>query len=210
MAGFEAKYDAATKAWQYVDVDGKVIANWNQEANGGKGKVELAEGVTSLDFRKHEGLFVGWTPAQVEAAGSNLVPIPIDISTIPGRIENKRSLKMLLFIEGVPEGTILSSPESGKVVRPGSNVNSFVYLYGSLNYNIMFPTSSQYVGPASGEVRIGDRLVLLGPNFPPSYAAGKYIYDQASIGVTINEQTGRDITFADVLKSGNGQLVYIK
>ena len=82
LEGFTQKYDPEKKVWTYLDADGRTIAFWDEKGNEGKGRIELAEGIKEIDFKKHQALFTGWAAKEAEsvilkAAGEGEIKLPI-------------------------------------------------------------------------------------------------------------------------------------
>jgi hypothetical protein len=63
LPGFSEVWNTQTGRFEYVDVDQKTIAYWDQENK----RIELVRGLTKLDLEKHKGLFVGWSAKDVFA-----------------------------------------------------------------------------------------------------------------------------------------------
>jgi hypothetical protein len=102
--------------WEYrgESMTGEAVAYWDNENH----RLLLVEGVDSLDFAEHKGLFVRMDAATVEemviASGCTKMPIPLDTDKGILHISHMDGFIDTLVVEGV-EGEEIVAPFAGTV-----------------------------------------------------------------------------------------------
>ncbi len=107
----------AARRWEYVGESGAgpVVAYWD----AGVKRLALVDGVASLDFAEHKGLFVRWELAQVEArflASAGMAP-PILVDVERGGLCEGKGGRWGIGLRDLPAGTAVRSPFAAAVAR---------------------------------------------------------------------------------------------
>jgi hypothetical protein len=204
--------------WEYTDISGQNVAFWDAGANQGKGKIELAPGLTSLDFEKHKGLFVGWTPQQVEAAilaeqkKENVAyALPLDPTVSGGIIEEGTSLASFLCFRNLKKGTSVRALVSGTVNKYGLTSGVGIQIIsGSRIFEFIFPKGTSFAS-VGGTIEAGSRITSLSEATLPSGfghlgTAYQFILDAQNSAT----QKGINTSLNNLLRDASGMLVYIK
>ena len=165
-----------------MDDQGEVIAWWNPDANGGKGAIELSEAVlegrVALDFTRHAALFVpgdpNWIKAQTEASlATKFLRWPLPFDPRGGGMmwmkRNPRGKAKWLCVAGMPEGTVIVAPISGRVEVWGGDTDKSLKVINeesgwwfSLSFSPSFsfdPREDKGIQQISGNTALGSPLL---------------------------------------------------
>ena len=215
LPGFKTVWNQENQRWDYIDVDEKPMAYWNNKEK----KIELVEGLTTLEFNKHKGLFVGWDPQGAETAtkeqsqGGYLVfALPFDPNLPSGLVEIRDGYKQLLCFKDVPIAVLIRAPFSGKIVKYGlTNAKALnIGLNEKIGLDFSIPKSVD-IDEIGNFIEIGHIILRLSKDTLPSRFAllGKsYQFVVAAVKPDIS--LGYDLNFQNFLRDESGRLVYLK
>lgn len=211
LEGFMRVWDKKNERYNYVDVDGKVIAYWDIQGNGGEGRVELAEGVKGLDFKKHRGIFVNWSPEAVEAEFEATQRMALPYLGEQGQILEGVGNLPLLYFENITIGTVVVAPFSGDALgynKTSSGSENFFLISRKVDFPLRF--FGVFGKPISKSVEVGDPVFSVSDGRLKNWGGG--LYSSAQIILCIadpNMESGRSLTFADLQRDNLGRIVRV-
>jgi hypothetical protein len=217
IAGLNKVWNDRAGRWEYIDSGNQNVAFWNASANGGKGRIELASGLKSLDLAKDSGLFVGWTPQQAEAAtllelkkGNIAYALPFDPTNSGGIIEERAGYGSFLCFRSLRKGIIVRAPVSGTANRYGltSGVGMEIGVSPYV-FDFIFPKGTNFAS-VGGTIKAGSQITSLSEVTLPAdfgYLGTKYQFIlDAQNSVT---QKAINTSLNNLLRDESGMLVYV-
>lgn len=145
--------------WEY-----KGVAYWDN----GKGRLELVEGIDTIDIAGYKELFVKLDVATVEemviASGYTAMPIPLDVDS--GVMRQRRGGQLWSVVFQEVEGAAIIAPFGGRVIGVGSEV--WGVNYEKLTFSLKDESGAEfwfdtlYEGNLPNDVVTGQVITVVG------------------------------------------------